>query len=199
VSDKAPGLAEAETAAADLEKKLASDPKPAPIDAASRARAACLAALTKARRSTGGTDSDASDSLLGELSKSTDANATHTVDLAPARDERGVVVTLRSIFKGENLTPEAEATLKDLGRVSSAHPSFGVQVVIHDASTPSTNESALDAKHGDAVAKALTDAGAASAKLKVEQAGARSPLFDPADAKRRDKNARVEVVFVSAS
>lgn len=199
VSDKAPGLAEAEAAATDLEKKLAADPKPAPIDAASRARAACLAALTKARRAAGTGDADASDALLGELSKSTDPNATRTVDLAPARDERGVVVTLRNIFKGDKLTTEGEATLKDLGRVASAHPTFGVQVVIHDATTPSASEASTDGHRADTIVKTLTDAGAAPAKTKAEQAGARSPLFDPADAKRRDKNARIEVVFVGAT
>ena len=53
---------------------------------------------------------------------------------------------------------------------------------------------ALDKKRGEAIAKALTDAGASADKTKVEHAGARAPVFDPADAKRKDRNARVEIV-----
>ena len=77
------------------------------------------------------------------------------------------------------------------------HPTFAVQVVVHDAAPPSAAESTADARRGEAVVKALHDGGAA--KTKIEQAGARGPLFDPSDAKRREKNARVEIVFVSAS
>ncbi|MBX3197034.1 MAG: hypothetical protein KF894_02655 [Labilithrix sp.] len=201
VSADAPGLAEAEAASADLEKKLDASPKPAPIDAAARARAACLTALTKARRS-GAPDADRADGLLGELSRSAEPNATRTTDLTPTRDERGVVVTLRSLFSGAKaatLTAEAERTLGDLGRIAAAHPAFGLQIVLHDATAPSATDAALGKKRGDAIAKALAGGGASAAKTKVEQAGARAPVFDPADAKRRDKNARVEIVFVGGS
>jgi outer membrane protein OmpA-like peptidoglycan-associated protein len=201
VSPQAPGLTEAESAVTDLEKKLESSPKPAPIDAAGRARAACLGALTKARR-TGAPDTDQADALLGELSRSVDPKATRTTDLAPSRDERGVVVTLRSLFpagKADKLSAEGESTVRDLGRIAAAHPGFAVQVVIHDASSPTAADVALDKKRGEAIVKTLTDAGASTAKTKVEQAGARAPLFDPADAKRRDKNARVEIVFVGGT
>jgi flagellar motor protein MotB len=199
VSAQAPGLAEAETSVTDLEKKLESSPRPAPIDQAARARAACLAVLTKARR-TGAPDTDPSDALLGDLSRSIDPKATRTTDLAPSRDERGVVVTLRALFpagKAEKLSTEGESTLHDLGRIAAAHPGFAVQVVIHDATTPSAADVALDKKRGEAIAKALTDGGAA--KMKIEQAGARAPVFDPADAKRREKNARIEIVFVGGT
>lgn len=201
VSPQAPGLSEAEATVADLEKKLGASPKPAPIDLAARARAGCLSVLTKARR-TGAPDNDAADALLGDLSRSTDPNTPRTAELAPSRDERGVVVTLRSLFSGataETLSSEGETTLRDLGRVAAAHPTFAVQVVIHDAAPPNAASAALDKKRGDAIVKALTAGGAAAAKTKVEQAGARAPVFDPSDAKRRDKNARVEIVFVAGS
>lgn len=192
VSDKAPGLAEAEAAVTELEKKL--DAKPAPIDAASRARAGCLGALTKARRAGPSPDPDAADTLLGELSRAADPKS--AFDLAPSRDERGVMVTLQGLFKGDALTPDGATALKELGRVAAAHPTFAVQIVVHDANA---SETSGDAKRGDAVAKALHEGGATAAKTKVEHAGTRAPLFDPADAKRRAKNARVEIVFVSAS
>jgi outer membrane protein OmpA-like peptidoglycan-associated protein len=201
VSPQAPGLAEAESGAATLEKQLEAGTAPASskdknkpnaIDAAGRARAACLTSLTKARRAAPA-DADTVDTLLSELSRA-DA-AKH--ELSPARDERGVVVTLRSAFKGTALTPEAESTLKDLGRVAAAHPQFGVQIVVHDATAPSAADMQADAKRGESVSKALTDGGAASAKLKVELAAARAPVVDPQDTKHRDRNARIEIVFVA--
>lgn len=191
VSPQAPGLTEAESSMADLEKKLEASPKPAPIDAAARVRAACLTVLTKARRA-GATDTDQADALLGELSRS-------ATDLAPSRDERGVVVTLRSLFPVGNtdkLSTEGEKTVRDLGRVAAAHPSFGVQVVVHGSAPANTASTALDKKRGDAVVKALSDGGASTSKMRVEHAGAKAPVFDPTDAKRRDGNARIEIVFV---
>lgn len=197
VSAQAPGLAEAEAAASDLEKKLEARPSPAPIDAAARTRAACLTSLTKAKRANP-SEADQADQLLSDLSQSADPKSKSTTDLAPSRDERGVVVTLRNVWKADALSPEAQSTLKDLGRVAGAHPAFGVQVVLHDAAQPSAAEVATNKKRGETIAKALVDGGAPAAKVKVEQAGARAPVVDPQDAKRRERNARVEIVFIPA-
>lgn len=201
VSAQAPGLPEAEIAVSTLEKQLSSGARTsAPIDPAARARASCLAALSKARRAAP-TDADPTDALLAALSQAgvaaKPAGATAPFDLAPARDERGVVVTLRGVWRGNGLTPEAESALKDLGRVAGAHPTFGVQVVVHDGAPPSAAETAADQKRGEAASKALADGGAAAARIKVELAGARAPVVDPQDAKRRERNARLEIVFVA--
>jgi outer membrane protein OmpA-like peptidoglycan-associated protein len=198
VSAQAPGLAEAEAAVADLEKKLETPPKAAPIDLAGKVRAGCLTVLTKARRATTG-EADQSDALLGELSRGATPKAKSAIDLAPARDERGVVVTLRSLFVADKLSADGETVLKDLGRVAGAHPAFGVQVVLHDAAPPSASDLARGKQRGEAIAKALVDGGATAAKTKVEQAGARAPVIDPSDAKRKAKNERVEIVFVGGS
>ena len=195
VSPTAPGLAEAEAAVGALEKQA--DTAKLGIDPAARARAACLGSLTRARRAAGGADLDPSDTLLSELSQSGDPKGPRH-DLAPARDERGVVVTMRSAFRGEKLTPEAEAALKDLGRVAAAHPTFAVQVVVHDATAPAAAEIVTNQKRGEAIVQALVGSGAAAAKMKVEQAGAKAPVVDPKDTRHRDRNARVEVVFVSS-
>ena len=195
VSPQAPGLGEAETTVSTLEKQ--SDSARVAIDPAGRARAACLTSLTKARRGSG-PEADQSDTLLSELSQSGDPKAVRTGDLTPARDERGVVVTLRAAFKGDKLTPEAEASLKDLGRVAAAHPTFAVQVVFHDGTAPSIGEAAANQKRGETVSRSLIEGGASAAKVKVEQAGARAPIVDPKDARHRARNARIEVVFVSA-
>ena len=188
VYPQAPGLAEADASVSVLEKDQA---KSAPIDPAARARAACLASLTKARR-TADQGEGATDTLLAELSTSGKS------DLAPARDERGVVVTLRSAFTGEKLTSASESSLTDLGRVAAAHPTFAVQVVFHDASPPSAVEAKTNEKHAESTVAALVAGGAPAAKIKVEQAGARSPIVDPKDARHRDRNARVEIVFVGS-
>ncbi|MCL2726648.1 MAG: hypothetical protein FWD69_19685 [Polyangiaceae bacterium] len=196
VSPDAPGLAEADAAVESLEKDMETGKAKAPIDAAARVRAACLASLTKARRSTATTSDDQGDALLGELSQSVAAPTTASrprSDLAPSRDERGVVVTLHGAFQGDVLSRDAEASVKELGRVSAAHPDFGVQVVIHDAHSPSASG---DKKHGEAVVRALVDGGAPSARVKVEQAGTRAPLVDLRDARGREHNARLEIVFV---
>ena len=117
--------------------------------------------------------------------------------LAPIHDERGVVVTLRDAFKGTTLTPAGETTLKELGRVLAAHPGFAVQVVLHDASTPTPQESHADAERADASVKAIASEAGTSANVKAETVGARSPIVDPSDARHRARNARMDVVFVT--
>lgn len=194
VSASAPGLAEAESAVSGLEKQLETGRGAAPIDPAARARAACLGSLTKARRAST-TEADQTDALLTELSQAGASGP--KLELAPTRDERGVVVTLRGIWSGASLTSEGLGTLKDLGRVAAAHPTFGVQVVLHDATPPSAAESATNKQRGESAIKALAEGGAGAAKVKVEQAGARAPVVDPQDTKRRERNARVEIVFVA--
>ena len=188
LSPSVTGLAEAEKALDDLDKQLVSA-KAAPIDPSARARAVCLAILTRARRAPSGSGAGQADALLTELSQ--------TAGWDPVRDERGVVVTIRGAFKAAALAPEAETRLKELGRVAAAHPTFAVQLVIHDATTPSAQEATTNTKRGEASQKALTDGGAAAARVKVELAGARAPLVDPTDAAHRARNARLEIVFIS--
>ncbi|MGH7330309.1 MAG: hypothetical protein ACREJX_18335, partial [Polyangiaceae bacterium] len=106
-------MADPEKNAADVEKQLEGSPKPVPIDAAAAARASCLAALTKARRS-GSARAGGADTLLAELSA--------TGKWSPARDERGVIVTLRDLFSGTTLTSDGAAKAAELGRVLGAHP-----------------------------------------------------------------------------
>ncbi|MCL2777373.1 MAG: hypothetical protein FWD73_05160 [Polyangiaceae bacterium] len=201
VSPRAPGLAEAEAAVAslgNLESHTETAKEKAPIDAAARARTACLASLTKARsRMEGGPDR--ADQLLSELSQSLAVPKTRDraqVDITPSRDERGVVVTLHRAFHGELLSRDAEASVKELGRVAAAHSDVGVQVVIHDADPPSASSMATDKKRGEAALRALVDGGAPSARTTVEQAGASAPLIDPKSAHGRERNARLEIVFV---
>jgi hypothetical protein len=188
------GLTDAVADVGKLEDRLAKGASPAPIDDAARARARCLDVLTRARRTTGD-DAGAADSLLAELSASG--------SWAPARDERGVVVTLHDAFQGAALSTDATSRLKELGRVAAAHPGFAVQIVVHDAQPPARvaagAKDPTDVKRADAATQALVSGGAASGKLQTELAGARAPLVDPADARARGRNERLDVVFIAAA
>jgi outer membrane protein OmpA-like peptidoglycan-associated protein len=193
VATDAAGLTDAEADLATLDTKLDLPQRAKerakdhvqPIDDAGAARARCLDVLTRARRGTGDDDGQ-NDALLAELSASG--------GWAPARDERGVIVTLRGAFHGSELSHDGQAKLKVLGQVAAAHPGFAVQVVLHDAQAPSAGDRA-DTRRADAAIKALVAAGAPSARVKAELAGARAPVVDPGDAFRA-RNERVEVVYV---
>jgi hypothetical protein len=188
VSPEAAGLTEADAARVQVEAGLEKAPSahPVPIDDAARARVSCLDVLTRARRAHGGDEGHA-DALLSELS------ATGKWD--PSRDERGVVVTLRELFRGRDLAEGAAGKLQELGRVAAAHPEFALQVVVHDADAPAAKDDG-DAKRAEAASKALVDGGATAGRIDTELAAARAPVVDPADRKLRGRNERLEVVFV---
>jgi hypothetical protein len=159
------------------------------IDGAARARAGCLAILTRARRGDGPERPDDADALLSELSAHGGWD--------PARDERGVVVTLRGAYRGNALTPEADRELHDLGRVAASHGGLPVQVVLHDASPPSDAERAGDTQRVGTALASLTAGGAVASLASAETPGARLPIADPLDPTSRARNARLDVVFIS--
>jgi hypothetical protein len=184
---KAAGIAEVQQGVDDLEKKLGSEPRPAPIELAMRARAQCLSALTVARRPAAATSTlGRSDELLSELSA--------TGELAPARDDRGVVVTLRDLFRGDELTYEAKERLAALGRVARAHPAFPLQVLVHGGA--GGGEQMRERSRGEAVSKSLAEGGADAQKVQVHAAGSAHPIVGSSGTKNRDRNERVEIIFV---
>jgi hypothetical protein len=186
-----PALAKAQKSIDDLTKRLGEKPRPAPIEAAMRARTECLAVLTGARRAASTMSSiGKSDQLLSEVSA--------MGGLSPVRDDRGVVVTLRDIFVANQLTPSARDRLTALGRVAQAHAEFPVQVVVHSA-RPSLNGGAdadQDRKRGDAVAQSLVEAGAKRERVFVEAAGTAHPILEPALARAPKRSDRIEITFV---
>ena len=170
----------------DLNGKLRTPP--APIDDAVAVRSNCLKELTLARRPATQKNPAAgvTDALLSELSASS---------LLPFRDDRGVVVTLRALFNAKDqLSSEASTQLDTLGKVAKAHPEFPLLAVVHVARG---NASTRDAAQAAAVAEALRKAGAAN--VAAETAGAAQPVLDPARPGANERNARVEVVFISPS
>ncbi len=163
----------------------------APIDLATRARAACLSVLTGMRRAMtpvsrapGGADA-----LLGEIS------ATHL--FSPLRDERGIVVTLRDVFNGDKLSPTVTNQIEALGKIAAANRGFPLTAVVHqekDPANPSPKDEAAAKARAEALSAAFRSAGVPS--LSVVQAGTAAPVVDPRGGDRK-RNARVEIVFVS--
>jgi hypothetical protein len=186
-------LDEATGALSKLEADLGPAATAAPIDAATRARAGCLAALTTIRRA--GTPVSrapgAGDALLAEISA--------MGSLSPSRDDRGVFITLRGVFKEAGsaaaLTPAGEARLAEIGRIAAAHPTFPALVIVHKEKALSPKEEPLERARAEALAKVIT-ATARGAKVEAIVAGNAAPVVDPAGADRA-RNARVEIVFVT--
>jgi hypothetical protein len=161
---------------------------PAPIDDAIAVRSGCLKELTLARRPATQKEPAAgvTDALLAELSAS---------NLLPFRDDRGVVVTLRTLFNAKDqLSSEAQSTLDSLGKVAKAHPEFPVLAVVHVARG---NAGAHDSAQASTVADALRKAGAP--RVETDTAGSAQPVLDPEKPGAGLRNARVEVVFIAPS
>ena len=170
-----------------LDARVASTGGRGLIDEAAKARTRCLDALTRARRAKAVVPGTA-DTLLAELS------AAGTWE--PSPDERGVVVVIHDAFgSGASLTSSAVARVTELGRVAAAHPEFGVQVVVHDASPPGPNDH-RDSERADAAARALVAGGVSASRVQTQLAGAHLPLLDPAERTASSRNERLEIVFV---
>ena len=188
LAPETPALTAAQATSEELDKRLAGNPRIAPIETAMRARAQCLTALTAARRTAGSTSSvGKSDQLLSELSS--------MGGLAPVRDDRGVVVTVRNVFTAAELTSGGREQIGALGRVAQSHPDFPVQVVVHSAKGKGADGRG-DKKRGDAVAKAMAEAGVNGERIAVEAAGSAHPVLDPTVARAPSRSERVEIIFV---
>jgi outer membrane protein OmpA-like peptidoglycan-associated protein len=112
---------------------------------------------------------------------------------APARDERGVAVVLRGLFAADGtLNAAGRSSLEGLGRVAKAHPEFPVLLVGHTASPES--HAVMDRQLG-AVTSELTALGVSN--LAAEDAGPRQPLLPPELPHARERNQRIELVFVA--
>ncbi len=188
-------LAAAEGDLAKLETELAGT-GPTPIDLATRTRATCLSLLGRARRASApkqAFDGAEADALLGELSAYASKNA---AGLDPERDERGVVVTLRPVFEGDNVSPLARSRIEDLDRVAAAHPTFGVALVLHgDGPLKKSDEEKAAAR---VALLGTMFASVPKERLVTLSAGNFLPIADP-HGQDRAKNARLEVIFVPPS
>lgn len=89
-------------------------------------RAACLQALTRARRQAPAADTPAGSSLLSRLTAA-------LPDTAPFEDDRGVVIVEEDLVGAahDTLGAAARQRLQRLAEVAQAHPQLPVLVVIH--------------------------------------------------------------------
>ena len=193
----AAGAASAKTASAKPARAKpasakAASAKAAPADelaVARRAREACLDALDEVRRgladvkrATGGADA-----LLEALS---DAG------LEPRRDERGVVVTLRGSFAGDELTAVGRSALEKLAKAAKPFAGTPLVLVVHEPLERTADPAARGEARGRLVSSALAadlGDGAIGATL---HAGMATPVVDP-QGKHAARNRRVELVFVT--
>ncbi|MCA9646377.1 MAG: hypothetical protein KC492_37080, partial [Myxococcales bacterium] len=104
----------------------------------------------------------------------------------PHRDDRGIVVTLRGLYQGNKLAKDAKERLEALAKVAKANPRFPLLISVH--------EGAADAKATELV-KTLSDLGAP--KVEARGIGDRLPLVPSKLRGAAQKNARIELVFVS--
>lgn len=135
----------------------------AAIDVSSRAREACLGALSSARAQAPATAARTKgDDLLAEVS-----SALHGEGAAPTRDERGVVVGLRDPFRGRALTPTALSRVEELARVARAKPDLRLQLVV-----PATANAADEGARVAAVKAAVERAGVPAERFAIERPNA---------------------------
>jgi len=196
---QAKGLGDAETSLADAEGLVAGKPSKIatasgrprqPIDGAAVARVACLSALSGARRTA--SQGDDPDVLFAELSAQ--AAQKSPPGPGPARDERGVVLTLRDVFRGTDLTESGKQALAQAALVARAHPTVSVQVVVHEAEAGAVSTST---KRAESALAALESGGVPKARLRADTAGTNIAVVAAGDPAKRARNARVDLVFVT--
>jgi outer membrane protein OmpA-like peptidoglycan-associated protein len=192
----------------ELDRQLAAVPASKGVDDAAALRAECSRLISEVRRENSAPAARApgersgvsqkpnvagkpvavaplpADALLDELSSS---------GAAPSRDDRGVSVSLRDVLGAQGqLNETARTQLRNLGQVAKAHPDFPVLIVGHSASPEGD---AVMGKELEAVRSELTGVGVAS--IEVQAVSDRQPLLSPRSPAARERNQRIELVFVA--
>lgn len=191
LAPQAKGGAEARKIVVDLQLRAKDGQGEPPIDASTRARALCLKALTSARDVVVNGGGATGDTLAKDL---------QALGLATARDERGVVVTLPQggasggPFEGSKLAASGKGQLESIAKLLKAYPQYAVVVVVHAA--PGALDAARDGQRATAAKQAIAAAGVDGARIGTMTPGAALPAYDPADAKLKTKNERLEIVLV---
>lgn len=181
----------------ELDRELESGRGARVLETATELRSHCLRVISNARlrqsraaeptRNLAGppaAGSGPADLVLAELSA-----AGH----APARDERGVAVVLRDVF-GEDgsLSAAARAQLQRLSETAKAHPDFPVLLVGH-----TSGSAARPAMERQLVTLTSELSALGIARVVAHDAGARQPLLPPQLPRARERNQRIELIFVA--
>jgi flagellar motor protein MotB len=192
-ADQDAAVAAARRAVAEAEGAASADPAAA-FTAAGAARAKADDALSAARRAAadraGQARLRAEDAALLE-----DAGAAGV--LSPREDARGVVVVVRGVFEGRGVTVADRTGLEAVARLARAHAGYPLVVEGHSAS--GRNVLALSADRARAAVEALVALGVEGPRLRAVGLGARRPLAPEELTGARERNERLEIVFVRAA
>jgi len=172
----------------EVERRLAEGKPGNVLETATEIRSECLRLISQVRsratQSEGKAAPPAADMLLAELS---------AAGAVPARDDRGVSVVLRGLFTSEgSLTEAGRGELRRLAQVAREHPEFPVLVVGHTGSPAA--EADLKQQLGTVTAE-LSAAGAA--RVGAQGVGQHQPLLPSGSPTARERNQRIELVFVA--
>lgn len=169
------------------------------LETATELRSLCLGVLSDARRSQSrsseptrnvagapAASATPADRVLAELS---------AAGQAPARDERGVAVVLRDVFGADGrLNAAARTQLQRLSETAKAHPDFPVLLVGHSGG--GAPRLPMDRQ----LATLTSELAALGIERVIAQdAGVRQPLLPPQLPRARERNQRIELVFVAPS
>jgi hypothetical protein len=152
---------------------------------ASALRARCLELLTRIRVRAGADspESEENDRFLEEAT---------ALELPAVRDDRGLVLRLTNISRGNELESHTTEQLKKIGSLALNHKDFPVLLVVHSSAQTENQKAKL---WGETAKKSLESGGAPG--VVVLYAGASAPLVHRRSAGALAQNRRLEVVFVN--
>lgn len=183
-----------------LDKLIAGGGGAAALEEAVQLRASCLDLISARRRErqqsgaetpTGkapsagrGAEAVLPDMLLTELS---------ALGVSPSRDDRGVGVTLRDMLNDEGaLREQRRSEVARFAAISKSHPEFPVLLVGHAGGG---ERAGATTQLLSRLASELQSFGVPA--VEVVDAGQRQPLLPPDLPRARERNARVELIFVA--
>jgi outer membrane protein OmpA-like peptidoglycan-associated protein len=196
----------------ELDRELAAGGSSRQLELATQLRSECLRVISEARRQNSAPAARAPGAPPVPREQAVAAGASSTrpattapvpadvvldelsaTGAAPSRDDRGVAVSLRNVLGADgNLTDGARLELRRIAQIAAAHPDFPVLLVAHGASPRADGDPQRELA---AVSSAL--AGAGVSRLEVQSVGDRSPLLPSSSPSARERNQRIELIFVA--
>ncbi len=198
-----------------LDRDLAAGGASKPLEKATELRSECLRVISEVRRENsapaarlpsavpvsserttapagGGVSSPGALAVTAPVPADVVLDELSAAGAAPSRDDRGVAVSLRDLFGTDgNLTDGARVELQRLGQIAGAHPDFPVLVVAHGSA-----RLGADVERELAAVSAVL-AGAGASKLEAQSVGDRAPLLPSSSVSARERNQRIELIFVA--
>jgi hypothetical protein len=191
----------------ELDRQVASNPASTQLEAAAELRSECLQVISDVRQKNSAAASRPGAASRVPPASAPQANAVAAPPVpadvlldelsaagkAPSRDERGVSVSLRDVLGADgNLTGAARTELAELSKLGGVHPDFPVLLVGHGTSAPGAQD--LDRQLR---LVSLELAGAGISRVEVQAVGDSQPLLPSRSPSARERNQRIELVFVA--